>query len=67
MWSGRVLQYSRAALVVLVDGPRSVSAYLPEDTCLNMVAQLATFVGKDIELAIYYGHTDAKWKGRGMR
>lgn len=56
-----------AALVVLIDGPASASAYLEGRTCLNQVARLARFVDKTIEIALSYGHTEAKWKGRGMR
>jgi hypothetical protein len=56
-----------AALVVLIDGQRTASAYVDGETCLNHVAQLATFVGADIHIAVSHGHTDAKWKGRGQR
>ncbi len=56
-----------AALVVFIDGPETASLYLEGCTCLNQVARLARFVDRKIEIALSYGHTEAKWKGRGLR
>lgn len=58
---------SDRALVVLVDGKQSVSLYLTAETCLNHAMRLAAFFGKEMQIALFFGHTDAKWKGRGLR
>lgn len=55
------------AFVVLIDGPRPAGVYVSGETCLNHVARLARLVGSDIQIAMFYDHTDAKWKGRGLR
>ncbi len=57
------------ALVCIVDVKAvEVGAfYLTAETCLNQVASLARFLSADLQIAMTYGHTDAKWKGRGLR
>lgn len=54
------------ALVVLVSGITSVSVEVDAETCLNHVAQLALFLSRDVEIAIF-GDTEKKWKFRGQR
>jgi hypothetical protein len=58
-----------AALVVLHEKPtaRTCGLYLRGDTCLNALAALARFVGGDVKIAIYHGHSASKWEGRGLR
>lgn len=58
---------TKHALVVLADGPRTEGVFVPAETCLNHVAQLATFVGKDIRIAMTFELSEAKWEGRGRR
>lgn len=55
------------ALVVLVDGTQSTHLYLTPETCLNHAMRLAWFFGKETEIALFFGHTAEKWKGRGLR
>ena len=60
------------ALVVFVEGPspseqRAAGFYLAEDTCLNQLARIATFVDRSVTLAIFFEHSEWKWTGRGMR
>lgn len=56
-----------AAFVVFIDGPATASLYLDGLTCLNQVARLARFLDRTILIALSYGHTEAKWIGRGQR
>ncbi len=55
------------ALTVLVYGPRVASFYVDGCTCLNQLARIARFVGRDIQIVICYGHESWAWKGRGSR
>ncbi len=57
------------SLIVLLDGKRTVALAPPEGTeamVLNHVAQLATFLARDIEIHAF-GADGAKWKMRGQR
>ena len=54
------------ALVVLAIGPMTVGFHVDADTCLNHVAQLALFLRKDVEIAIF-GETEKRWDFRGQR
>lgn len=58
---------SDLAFVVLLDGKQTAGCYLEGRTCLNHLARLARIVGRDVHIALFCGHTDAKWKGRGLR
>ncbi len=55
------------AYVVFIDGPSTVGAYFAADRCLDHAAQLARFVGSDVRIALYFGHSEWAWKGRGVR
>ncbi len=52
------------ALVVLVRDLETVAVRVQDRTVLNHVRQLATFLGRDIEIHVY-DPGGAKWRGRG--
>ena len=60
-----------AALVCFVEGqsPDEIVCgfYLDGRTCLNQIERIARFIPSSVTIAVFYEHSEAKWRGRGQR
>lgn len=59
------------ALVCFVEGlaPAEMVGgfYLEGETCLIQIERIARFVPPSVTIAVFYEHTEWKWRGRGGR